>query len=43
MQRVLIILTLLFVASCGVKGDPVPPVDSGPEKAMDSGLAVATQ
>ena len=31
MRGILIIISLLFLASCGVKGDPIPPGD--PEMA----------
>ena len=33
MRRILTVLALLFVASCGVKGDPVPPGEPEPETA----------
>ena len=36
MRGILIVICLLFLASCGVKGDPIPPGDTEMANGADA-------
>ena len=36
MRGILIVISLLFLVSCGVKGDPIPPGDPGMANGADA-------
>ena len=39
MRQFLILLSLLAAASCGMKGDPIPPGDSEPDAGSEAPMS----